>query len=358
MTDPRVTRQAQILVEHSTKPRPGETAMIFAYSELGKPLVVELYRQLLKRDLQEIFVLFQMEELIEAQVREAPAEYLLRTPSLEMYLTEHIDVWYGIHAPLNTRYLTSAPPGRVGDYLKQRRPIVTHRVEHARWVLTKFPTEAAAQDADMSLEEYEEFVFRATDIDWEAVARQQQKLKELFESGREVRILGEDTDLRLRVDGRTFISAHGELNMPDGEIFTSPLEDSVQGHIHFTYPAIYQGREADHVRLWFEKGRIEKAIASKGQDYLEALLNTDSGARYIGELGIGNNFAIQRFVKDILFDEKIGGTIHLAVGESYAIAGGENKSAIHWDMIKDLRNGGEIYLDGELVQKDGRWLMD
>lgn len=360
MNDPRVARVAEILINHSTRTKRGDVAMIAALGEACKPLVVEIYRQLLKKDPKEILVFIEPEEMREALVREAPARFLSRTPELEYYLIKKTDVWFGLSGRSNTRFLSTAPPKRLSAWLRMRRPIINWRVAKTRWVLTEFPTPALAQNADMSLSEFEDFAFGSIlNVDWEEKSKEQEELARIFNKAREVRIVGEDTDLNLKVQGRKFVNADGEYNMPDGEIFTGPVENSAQGHIRFTFPAIYQalGREAEDVHLWFEEGRVVKATASQGQDFLLQMLNTDRGAKYIGELGIGNNFGIDRFVRNVLFDEKIGGTIHIALGASYAETGGKNRSNIHWDIVKDLRKGGEIYLDGELVQKNGKWLI-
>jgi aminopeptidase len=214
----------------------------------------------------------------------------------------------------------------------------------------------------MSLSEYEDFVYSATFADerrpvaaWRALARRQDKLIARLKGAREIRIVGPDTDLTLHVDGRTFVNSDGHRNMPSGEIFTSPIENSAEGHIRYDFPVCRDGREVSDVRLVFRKGVVVEATAAKNQHYLEAVLGTDPGARKLGELGIGTNQRIQRFTKHILFDEKIGGTVHLALGKGYAEAGGRNRSAVHWDMIKDLRKGGAVYVDGKLFQKDGKF---
>lgn len=357
MADPRVEGFADVLVNYSTRTKKGDVVQIDVIGDQAKPLVVEVYRQVIKKDPKEVLFFNYPEEVREALIREAPLRYLSHTPDLEYDLMKKVDVYFLIYGRQNTRFLSTVPLKRMSAFLKMRRPIVGWRVAHTRWVLTEYPTPALAQDADVSLAEFEDFVFGAVNIDWKAKSREQAELARIFNKGREVRIVGEDTDLTLKVQGRTFISADGHLNMPDGEVFSGPVEDSAEGHIRFTYPAIYQAREVHDVHLWFEKGKVVKETASKGLDYLKQMLNTDPGARYIGELGIGNNFGIDRFIKSILFDEKIGGSIHLALGSSYRETGGKNKSAVHWDMIKDLRQGGEIYLDGEVVQKNGKWLI-
>ncbi len=360
MKDPRIARVAEILVDYSTEVKEDEVVEIYAY-EGAKPLFLAVYGEVVRRNPKEIICDIRFDEMDEIFFQEAGGSQLDKFPSLNMYQIEHTDVWIGIRAYSNTRRLTSVDPRKVGRRSTVLKPIQRERVRNTRWVVTVFPTEAVAQEADMSLSEFEDFYYRSVDIDWSKLSQQQEEIKELFQEGREVTIKAEDTDITMKIEGRTVVSADGKVNMPDGEVFTAPLEDSVNGHIKYTYPAIYagqfgSGREVDGVELWFEDGEVVKAKATKGEEFLLEMLATDEGAKRVGELGIGNNFAIDRFVKNILFDEKIGGTVHLALGDSYEETGGKNESAIHWDMIKDLRYGGEIYLDGELIQKDGVWV--
>jgi aminopeptidase len=236
--------------------------------------------------------------------------------------------------------------------------ITDYRVEKTRWLVTKFPSEAQAQEADMSLGEYSDFVFGAiNDVNWSEKYKEQEKLKNLVNNTSKVRILSKDTDLELDISGRSAVNAAGKYNMPDGEVFTAPIENKTNGFITYSFPAIYMGKEFGSVRLDFKNGKVLKASADKGKDELNKILDMDVGSRILGELGIGNNFQIQKFTKDILFDEKIGGTVHLALGKGYLENGSRNKSGLHWDMIKDLRAGGELWFDGKLVQKGGKWLL-
>jgi aminopeptidase len=236
----------------------------------------------------------------------------------------------------------------------------------AKWVGTRFPTEAHAQDAEMSLTEYEEFVYAACHVrdgedpvaHWRGVSVELNARARELETIRELRIVGPDTDLRLNVEGRSWLAADGKLNMPDGEIFTSPVETETEGEIRFSFPAIFHGRSVEDVRLRFAGGRVVAAEAKTSNDYLQSLLDMDEGARILGEVAFGLNYEIDRFTRDILFDEKIGGTLHLALGSSFRKLGGENDSGLHWDMICDLRADGEVYADGELVWKAGQFLHE
>jgi aminopeptidase len=214
----------------------------------------------------------------------------------------------------------------------------------------------------MSLRDYADFVYQATFADqddpvgaWQKIHDEQQRLVDWLVGKQQVTVKGPNVDLRLSVEGRTFINADGEKNMPSGEIFTSPVEDSANGWIRFTYPAIAGGREVEGIELQFKDGKVVSAKAEKNEDYLNTMLDTDESARYLGEFAIGTNYGIQKFTKSILFDEKIGGTMHLAIGGGFIEAGGENQSAIHWDMICDMRDDSEIHMDGELFYKNGEF---
>ncbi len=268
-----------------------------------------------------------------------------------------------IGASRNTRALNSVDPRK-----QARVARATHSLREAilkkRWVITLHPTQAHAQDADMSLREFENYVYQAMFCDredpireWKALAKRQDRLIARIRGADQVRIVGPDTDLTLSVKGRTFVNSPGRYNMPSGEISTGPVETSAEGHIRYDYPVCHAGREIDGIRLVFRKGRVVEASADKNETFLKSMLDMDPGARRLGELGIGTNYGIQRFIKNILYDEKIGGTVHLALGMSYAETGGKNRSALHWDMIKDLRKGGALYIDGKAIQKDGQFLI-
>jgi aminopeptidase len=233
-----------------------------------------------------------------------------------------------------------------------------------RWALTLFPTNAYASEARMSLADYEAFYYGACLADrddpvkaWKKASEETERLKDWIEGRKEVHVSGPGTDLKLGIEGRTFIAADGRHNMPDGEFFTGPVEDSAEGEITFHLPATYAGREVAGVRFKFEGGKVTDATAERGEEFLIEMLDTDEGARRLGELGIGTNYGITEGTGEILLDEKIGGTVHLAVGRSYPETGGVNESAIHWDMICDLRQGGKIEVDGETLQQDGKFVV-
>ena len=356
MSDPRITKLASILVHHSLGVKAGETVLINASSELAKPLVLEVYRELVKSGAH-VLVNVALEETANIFFDHATPAQLTHLPKIKLYEAKNIDCVVVIRAAVNKKAFSTIDPARGGIRAKALRPISEVIVNKKRWILCNFPTNAGAQEAEMGLEEYEEFVYSATNVDWKALKRSELKLKRLLDRAKEVRITGRETDLTLSIQGRKAVMCYGERNMPDGEVFLSPVENSAEGYIYYDMPAIYQGREVGGVRLRFKAGKIIDASAEKNERYLISVLDTDKGARFLGEFGIGVNYSIKKFSKDILFDEKIGGTVHLAAGRSYERAGGKNSSAVHWDMIKDLRKGGAISLDGRVIQKNGKFVF-
>ena len=232
------------------------------------------------------------------------------------------------------------------------------------WVGTQYPTFGDAQEADMSLSDYESFVYGAGHLDstdpikhWQKIERDQERLVKILNGLDELHVRSNDTDLRLRVKGRKWISCHGTKNFPDGEIFTGPIEDTVEGHVRFSFPAVYQGREVTDVRLEFKKGKVVAETAGKNIEFLTTMLGVDKGARFVGEFAIGTNYDIKNFTRNTLFDEKIGGTCHMALGASIPESLGKNKSAIHWDMVCDLRSGSEISADGKVIYRNGKFTI-
>lgn len=357
MSDPRIEKQAEILVDYSIKVKKGENVAIIADFS-AKPLVLAIYKRLLQRGAGEVKINFSTSEFAETFFKYASKAQIEAFPKLTMAEVKKIDCYIAIHAPQNTRALTNVDATKVAKRASVVRPVTKWRVEKTRWVITNFPTKALAQEADMSLSDYEDFMFSAiNNVDWKKIYKEQQKLKKLVDKTDKVRIVGKNTDLTLSIKGRVGINAAGEFNMPDGEVFTSAIENGAEGHITYSYPALYMGREFTNVYLEFKKGKVIKAIADKGTSDLNKILDMDKGARFIGELGIGNNFMIKKFTKDILFDEKIGGSIHIALGKGYKETLSKNVSALHWDMIKDLKDEGELWFDDKLVQKKGKWLF-
>jgi aminopeptidase len=355
MKDSRVERLADILVNYSAKVKKGDTVLIRG-DELGKPLILEVYRKAIEAGGHPLTSV-SFDEVNKIFYDHASDEQLSHTSKIRLYEAKRCDAVIIVHAPANSKSLTTVNPSKMTLRSKANKPISEIIVNKKRWILTNYPTQALAQDAEMSIEEYEDFLFGATNQDWAKIDQEHERLKKVIDRGKTVRIVGRDTELTFSIKGRKGIKCSGENNMPDGEIFYAPIEESADGEIYYEFPAIHGGKEVSGIHLEFRKGKVVKARAEKNEDYLLTMLDTDKGARCIGEFGIGTNYGIKRFTKDILFDEKIGGTVHLALGRSYKESGGKNDSAIHWDMIKDLRDGGAIYLDGKKVQENGKFLI-
>jgi aminopeptidase len=273
-----------------------------------------------------------------------------------------------IDAPENTKYLSGVDPARMARRVKGReayQELALQRFGRGvfRWVLCGYPTEASAQDAGMSLVQFEQLVYRAAFLEaddpvasWTAFGRRLDRIGSMLEGKSELRVVAEDTDLKLGVGGRSWVRANGKTNLPDGEVFTGPIETSVEGTIRFSFPAMVRGRSADGVVLRFEAGEVVEAKARRGEEFLSEMIGVDDGARRVGEFAFGLNDEVTEYTGSLLLDEKIGGTVHLALGRSVPQTGGENVSALHWDMVCDLRDGGEVYADGELVYRDGAFV--
>jgi aminopeptidase len=367
MSDPRVAKLGDLLVNYSLALGPGQLVRIDA-GTVAAPLVTEAYRSALRAGAN-ARTRIELEGLDVISLGESDDEQLVFVSEIDRLEVEQFDAVMTIWGDRNTRALTQADPDRVSRRIASRRELTKRFWERidageAKWVGTRFPTEAHAQDAEMSLSEYEDFVYAACHVrenedpvaHWRSVSTELNARARELETFRELRIVGPDTDLRVNVEGRRWLAADGKLNMPDGEIFTSPVETETEGEIRFSFPAIFHGRGVEDVRLHFEGGRVVDAEAKTANDYLHSLLDMDEGARILGEVAFGLNYEIDRFTRDILFDEKIGGTLHLALGSSFKKLAGENDSGLHWDMICDLREEGEVYADGELVWKAGRFL--
>jgi aminopeptidase len=369
MTDPRLTKLADVLVNYSTGVKPGDLVRL-AGPIVGRPLLVELYRAVLRAG-GNPYLAVTIDECQELKLTEATDEQLQFANPIDLYAVEQLDVSISLWGEDNTKSLTGVPAARQALAGRGRRPMMTKFFERAaagklRWCGTQFPCHAAAQDAEMSLAAYENFVFRAGLLHyddpaaaWRRVSERQQRLADYLNGKREIRfVTPQGTDLTLNVDGRRWINCDGHENFPDGEVFTGPVETDVEGTICYSFPAVHGGRECDGIRLVFRGGRVVEASARKGEDFLLAMLDQDPGARVLGEIAIGTNYDVQNYTRNTLFDEKIGGTFHAAVGASYPETGGKNDSALHWDMVCDLRQGGKIFVDGELISENGRFVRD
>jgi len=353
--DPRIKKLAEILTNYSIKIKKGDTIIVNGGTE-AKDLVLEVCRLILEKG---AFPRLNMDLPGFAYIyyKTASDEQLRAFPKITEFEVKNSDGVISIGSDYNTKELTNVNPKKISMRMKVVRPIQDFRINQNNWVIVDFPTHALAQDAEMSLHEFEDFVFNATNIEWENESKKQDKLKKLLDNASTVRIVGEDTDISFSIKGRKAIKCDGHRNMPDGEVFIAPVDNSVNGHIAYSFPASYAGKEVTEIKLWFKEGRVVKFSADKNEDMLKEAINTDDGAKKIGEFGIGLNYTIKNHVKNTLFDEKIGGTIHLALGMAYPEGGGKNKSAIHWDMIKDLRKKGQIIIDGKCIQKNGKWMI-
>jgi aminopeptidase len=355
MADSRIKRLAKILTEYSVDIKKGDIISINSGVE-AKSLVLEVAKLILKKGAIPRINL-SLEEYPYIFFKHAKDEQLKRFPKITLYEVKNSDGFISIGTEYNTRELTNINPKKLAIKRRASKPVQDLIMKKKNWVICEYPTNALAQEADMSLNEFENFVFKATNRKWNEEEKKQIKLKKLMDKTDRVRIVGKDTDITFSIKDRPAKTCAGKFNMPDGEVFTSVVEDSTEGYIRYTYPVIKDGREVDDVQLWFSKGKVIKAKAKKNERFLKETLNTDKGSKTIGEFGVGFNYGIKKFIKNILFDEKIGGTIHLALGQGYEETLSKNKSAIHWDMIKDLRKGGEIYFDGKLIQKDGKFVV-
>lgn len=366
MPDPRVSKLAQVLVNYSLDLQPGEEILLNVGPQ-AEELGLAAYKEAVLAGAH-VFVKCSLageEEIFYKDAADAQLDYVSPITRL---IAERFTASLNLRSFHNTRELSGVDPTRQSRVRKANSEILEIFMERAsrkelKWCLTVFPTNASAQEADMSLSEYEDFVYTAGLIDlpdpvaeWKKEGERQRVLIDWLTGKDQVSIKGSNIDMRLSIKERQFIECSGKNNFPDGEIFTAPVEQSVNGWVRYSYPAIQDGREVEDIELWFEDGKVTREKASKGQEMLTALLNTDDGSRYLGEWGIGTNYGIQRFTKNMLFDEKIGGTIHFAVGFGYPESGSRNKSGIHWDMLCNMSES-EITIDGELFYKDGKFMV-
>ncbi len=366
MADARLQKLAQVLVNYSLGVKKGMWVRIDGGVEAA-PLLAAAYVEVLKaggfpmvRPTLPGLSYLTMKHAAEEQLKFISPTTKLEVDKLDAILT----IWGGA----NTKEMTGVDPKRLVIQRMAGRPIFDKMLSRIaaktlHWCGTQFPTPSSAQDAEMATAEYEDFVYGAGLVDrkdpiaeWKKVSARQEKMAKFLSTLSSIHIVGRDTDLTFAVAGRKWINCDGHENFPDGEIFTGPIENSASGHIRYTFPAVYGGKEVENVRLVFKKGKVVEAHADKGEAYLKSTLDTDPGARYVGELSFGTNYGIKRFTRNTLFDEKIGGTMHIAVGASLPESGGKNKSAVHWDMVCDTRKGFVVYGDDKPILKDGKWL--
>jgi aminopeptidase len=360
VTDPRVQQYAELLVNRCVDVQPGWEVVVVGSTE-ARPLVEEVIRAIGRRGAVPVVQLtfsgmdFWPFETVWAET--APPELVAKRSPLRLKIEDECDAWIRIGAPENTRDGMDLSREHQNAIASAAEPLVTRRLALAiPWVTCRYPTQALAQEAGMTLRAFEEFLYGAVLLDWDEEGRKMQRIKERFDPAEEVRIVGHETDLRFSIAGRDGIVDDGHLNMPGGEVFYGPIEDSTEGVVTFSeFPAVQEPEVIEGVRMRYENGRVVDASARTNEEALLRALDIDEGARVLGEFGIGCNPGIQQHMRNTLFDEKIYGTIHLAVGASIGITGGKNQSATHWDMVKDLRQGGRIELDGEVVQENGEW---
>lgn len=366
MTDNRVKNFAKILVDYSADIKEGDRVLIEG-TTAASPLIEALYERVLERG-GHPYTFLELPERLEIFYRVANNKQLAHTSILKQLAYDEFESRIRVHSVTNTRGLANVDPKKQTLKGKADKPILQTQMRRGatgefKWVTTLFPTQAYATEAGMGLKQFEDFVYNsvhANDKDpvkyWKKVEKEQQKLVDMFTGHDKVVLRGPNVDITLSIKDRTFINAAGRHNMPDGEFYTSPVENSVNGWVNYTYPAIQQGRVVEGVELKFVDGKVFTAKAKKNQDFLLKMLETDEGARRVGEFAIGTNFEIDKFTGNILFDEKIGGSFHMALGAGYPETGSKNVSQIHWDMICDMRKESEILLDGEVVYKNGAFV--
>lgn len=367
MVDIRISKFAKVLVNYSLRLKKGDFFVIQG-NFVSELLLKEVFKEAILVGAQPI-INSSIEGINEIMFKLGSDEQISFITPIERAVFDNAKALLTIQGSSNTRGLINIDPAKLSLQSKSRSEIFSTMLSkmasnELNWCGTQFPTHSAAMDANMSLWEYEEFLFDACHLnaddpvaEWKKVHEEQQKLVEILDTKRHFEFKSKDTHLTFDTEGRKWINCDGKVNFPDGEIFTSPIENTVNGHIRFTYPAIHMGNEVEDVMLTFKDGKVVNSTAKKGEEFLKKMLATDEGSIMVGEIAVGTNYNIKKFTKNILFDEKLGGTIHLAVGASIPTTGGVNQSAIHWDMICDMKDGGEIYADGELIYKDGKFII-
>lgn len=369
MRDPRLEKLADVLVNYSVAVKADQLVRINS-PPLALPLVSELYRRVVAAGAHAV-VRLSPEEFSEIFLKTASDKQLRYLNPLAKHEIETVDASIGIWAEENTKALTNTDASKMAAMSAARKPIMETFMRRAaegklKWTGTQFPCQAAAQDAEMSLSEYEDFVFAAGLLNrpdpvaaWKAISERQQRLADFLNGKSDYHVVAANgTDVRMSVAGKKWINCGGHENFPDGEVFTGPVIESVNGQINFSFPAVHHGREVTEVKLTFRDGKVVAASAGKGKDFLIKMLDMDAGSRFLGECAIGTNYNITRYTKNTLFDEKIGGTVHFALGAGYPETGNSNQSGLHWDMVVDLRQGGYVEIDGVKVNVDGRFTRE
>lgn len=370
MHDPRFNKMAQVMAHYSLAVKPGQMIYVWGSSTEAAPLMLECYREILKAGGNAYLRadLAGAEEIFFAHASDSVLDQKTPVDALSVEVGK-FDGYMRIGADVNTRRLNAVDSVAFKRQQTAMGPISRRRMERSAdgtdypWVVSRFPTNAYAMEADMSTADYAEFVFGACLVNdpdpvesWTKVGAEQQRLCDWLDTRNMLHVRGSNVDLKVKVDARKWVNCCGKRNFPDGEVYTGPHETSTEGWIRYSYPAIYYGREVGGVELTFKEGVVVKEHANKNQEFLTETLNTDAGARRIGEFAIGTNYGVKRMSRDTLFDEKIGGTIHIAVGQGYPQTGNLNQSNIHWDMITDMSDS-EIAADGEVFYRNGKFLI-
>lgn len=358
MKDPRMQKMAEGLINYSVKLQPGEKILIEVIDS-GIPLALAVVKEAYRVGGLP-YVTLRNKQIDRQIMLEATGEQLDRMAEYELVQMKEMDVYIGIRAAENANETADVPGDKQQVYMKHySRPIVEERVNNTKWCIMRYPNPSMAQSANMSTEAFEDFYFNVCTLDYRKMAHAMEPLKKLMEQTDQVRLTGRDTDLMFSIKGLPAIPCSGEMNIPDGEIFTAPVRESVNGIITYNTPAVYQGVTYEWIRLEFKNGQIIKATSNETEK-LNEVFNTDEGARFIGEFSIGVNPYILKPMKDTLFDEKICGSIHFTPGKAYQECDNGNRSAIHWDLVliqQPEYGGGEIYFDGNLIRKDGRFTL-
>ena len=361
-------KYADVLVNYSTKVKKNDLVIIKTQSYLAEPLIKEIYRAVLKNGAHPV-VRCSFESLSEIFIKNADDNQLNYIDEMSKIEFEKADKIISIGAPLNVKSMANANSDKMAKRSKATRELSQTMLKRSEkgelnWVIADFPTQALSQEAKMSLDEYEEFLINSCYLDlenpvqkWIEIGQEQKRIISKLNGTKKLHITGEKTDITFGVENRLWISCDGINNFPDGEIFTSPVEDSAEGEIYFDFPAIYRGNQADKIHLKLKEGRVIEASAQTGEDFLNSMLNMDEGSRLVGEIAIGTNERIKNVTGNILFDEKIGGSVHMALGASYPETGGKNVSGLHWDIIKNMKNNSCIYADDKLIYKDGKFVI-
>jgi aminopeptidase len=353
--DLRTRKLAQLAVRYSVFVKPGEKVIISGGVE-AIPFLTELYKEIILQKAHPI-VRINLPDVSDFFYKHATKEQIELFPKYWMDTVEQADKYIGVETDLNPRELTNSDSKKITARRKVVHPISTYicnEKDKIRRVSIAYPIRSQAQEAEMSLTEYENFVYSACLLDWKKLGKKLDKISKKFEKGKNVHLIGEGVDLKFSIKGKNCLADKGNENMPGGEVFMAPVRESLNGYIKFDYPAIEGGKEVTDIELKFKEGKVVESKASKNQDFIKEMLSLNENASYVGEFGIGCNPKITKFTKELLFDEKIGGTIHLALGQAYKENGGGNDSAIHWDIVKDMRNA-KIVLDGKIIQENGKW---